>query len=205
MSGETRRHREPVHFITELEQIECLVSPVRGLLLSTLCGAGPCSVGELARLVGRKPRALYYHLDALVDSGLVVEVGTRPTRRRQETLYDSIADTVMLDERTQRDPAWQDAHRRAVAATLRQTMRGYDMAIEHAAALEPDHAPEMRMQSMQAQLDEEGLKTVLARLEELLSEMRREREKRNGPFYTLTVTLGPVVDAVHPGDQDDAS
>ena len=90
--------RPKVHFIDELEQIEALVSPVRGLLLSTLCSSGPCSVGELARLVGRKPRALYYHLDALVACGLVKEVGSRPTRRRQETLYDAVADTVMVDD-----------------------------------------------------------------------------------------------------------
>lgn len=194
--------RPAVHTITEQKQIEALVSPVRGLLLSTLCSSGPCSVGELAQLVGRKPRALYYHLDALVDCGLVHEVGSRPTRRRQETLYDAIADTVLVDEHGVRDSAWLDAHRRAIAASLRQAIRVHDAAIADPTTITGGDCPELRMQTMQAQLTEDGLKRVMDMLEEMLTVMREEREKRSGRFYSLTLSFAPVVDAVDKGDDE---
>lgn len=197
-----RSSRRTVHHISELEQIEALVSPVRGLLLNTLASSGPCSVGDLARLVGRKPRALYYHLDALVACGLVREVGSRPTRRRQETLYDAIADTVMVDENIRDDPEWVDAHRRAVGATLRQAMRTYDAALT-AAPKDEDGAPvEMRMQSVQAQLSSAGIKRVRQKIEELLTVMREERAKHDGEFHLMTITLAPIVDAVDLPDRD---
>lgn len=201
MSPAPKSHRPVVHHISELEQIEALVSPVRGLLLSTLCSSGPCSVGDLARLVGRKPRALYYHLDALVACGLVKEVGSRPTRRRQETLYDAIADTVMIDEGIRDDPEWMDAHRRAVGATLRQAMRTYDSALLAQPKDEEGGPCELRMQSMQAQLTPAGLKRVRKKVEELLEVMREERSKHDGIFYSMAVTLAPVVDAVELPDR----
>lgn len=204
MSAAEGERRPPVHIISEQSQIEALVSPVRGLLLSTLCSSGPCSVGELARLVGRKPRALYYHLDALVACGLVVEVGTRPTRRRQETLYDAVADTVMVDEHAVENPAWLDAHRRAIAASLRQAMRVHDAALTDPTTVTGGDCPELRMQTMQAQLTPEGLTRVMGKLEELLSMVREEREKRSGRFYSLTLSFAPVVDAVAlAGDDED--
>lgn len=204
MSAAEGERRPPVHIISEQSQIEALVSPVRGLLLSTLCSSGPCSVGELARLVGRKPRALYYHLDALLACGLVVEVGTRPTRRRQETLYDAVADTVMVDEHAVENPAWLDAHRRAIAASLRQAMRVHDAALTDPTTVTGGDCPELRMQTMQAQLTPEGLTRVMGKLEELLSMVREEREKRSGRFYSLTLSFAPVVDAVAlAGDDED--
>ena len=195
-----RRHRVPVHHISQLDQIECLVSPARGLLLSTLCGAGPCSVGELARLVGRKPRALYYHLDALVACGLVVEVGTRPTTRRQETLYDSLADTVQVDEHLLDSPQWQDAHRRASGAIFRQAMRTHLAALDDPASVTSGDSPEMRLQTTQVQLTEEGVARVNRKITELLTLIRGERERGEGRFYSVTLHLAPVVDAVNPGD-----
>ncbi len=204
MSAAEGERRPAEHIITEQAEIEALVSPVRGLLLSTLCSSGPCSVGELATLVGRKPRALYYHLDALVACGLVVEVGTRPTRRRQETLYDAVADTVMVDEHAVATPEWLDAHRRAIAAALRQAIRVHDAALVDPTTVTGGDYPELRMQTMQAQLTPEGMRRVMDKLEELLSTVREEREKRSGRFYSLTLSFAPVVDAVALAAGDEA-
>ena len=205
MSPGPKRDRPAVHRIHEQRQLEALISPVRGLLLSNLCSSGPCSVGELARLVGRKPRALYYHLEALVDAGLVEEVGTRPTQRRRETLYDAIADIVEVDEHFLDTPEWADAHRRTAAAMFRQGMRAHLAALDDKTFDTGSPSPEVRLHTSQVQLTKEGIRRLNDKVGDLLQTLREERDKRQGRFFTLMLHFCPVVDAQVPGDDFDES
>ena len=110
----------------------------------------------------------------------------------------------MVDEHAVENPAWLDAHRRAIAASLRQAMRVHDAALTDPTTVTGGDCPELRMQTMQAQLTPEGLTRVMGKLEELLSMVREEREKRSGRFYSLTLSFAPVVDAVAlAGDDED--
>lgn len=73
--------------IRSLRQLEALALPVRTEIVETVSFLGPCSVGELARLLGRKRPVLHFHVDKLVGVKLLVRCGERGTGRQRETLY----------------------------------------------------------------------------------------------------------------------
>lgn len=84
--------RTPVIFVQSAKQWEVILSPVRGALVQALRCLGPCSTGELAKMVDRPPDTLYRHLEQLRRSGFVVETGTRKHGRHVERLFDLTAD-----------------------------------------------------------------------------------------------------------------
>ena len=59
--------------ITAASQIRALASPTRQDIVDILESSGPCTVAELARLLGRRPDSLYFHLRFLCAAGLVIE------------------------------------------------------------------------------------------------------------------------------------
>jgi DNA-binding transcriptional ArsR family regulator len=74
--------------IAKLSQIRALASPVRQAIVDALEAAGPCSVAELAGLLGRRPDRLYYHVRILVRHGLVEADERRSGSGRAEAVYD---------------------------------------------------------------------------------------------------------------------
>src|SRR5262249_33797044 len=69
-------------------QVRALVAPARQEIVDVLESAGPCSVAELAALVGRPADALYHHLRQLTRVGLIAEVDRCKHGRRVYTVYD---------------------------------------------------------------------------------------------------------------------
>ena len=136
-------------------------------------------------------------------AGLVEEVGTRPTQRRRETLYDAIADTVEVDENFLDTEEWADAHRRTAAAMFRQSMRIHLAALEDKTLDSGSEAPEIRLHHSQLQLSKDGLVRLNDKLRDLLSFLREEREKREGRFYSMMFHFCPVLDAQAPRDDDE--
>lgn len=55
-------------------------------LLKTLCGAGPVSIREVARRVGRDVKAVHGDVTALLDAGIL----TRPVEGGIEFPYDAV-------------------------------------------------------------------------------------------------------------------
>lgn len=83
--------------IVQARQKEVLASSVRQNLLDTLCAARVASVRELARELGMRVTALYYHLQLLERAGLVIRRGTRRGRARHEAVYAARATHIALD------------------------------------------------------------------------------------------------------------
>lgn len=77
-----------VHWLRDPTQIAALAAPLRAALVERLEAQGPGSVRELAEQLGVQPDALHYHVRVLVAAGLLEQVGSRPTRRHDEALYD---------------------------------------------------------------------------------------------------------------------
>ena len=69
----------PLFPVRERAQIEALASPARQEVADGLQAIGPCSIADLADLLGRAPDSLYYHVRKLEKVGLVVARGTRET------------------------------------------------------------------------------------------------------------------------------
>ena len=74
--------------ISKLSQLRALVSPARQTILDALEAAGPCSVAELAGLLGLRPDRLYYHVRILVRRELLIVSKRRGESGRLEAIYD---------------------------------------------------------------------------------------------------------------------
>ncbi len=106
------------HEITDPRQIEALASPVRQEIVDVVHATGPSSAGEIAEMLGRTQDGLYYHVRMLLGVGLLREVGSRETSRRDEALYDVPGRPLRL--------RYQPGDRRnaaAVTRTIRSMLR----------------------------------------------------------------------------------
>lgn len=68
-------------------QVRALAAPTRQEIVDALESAGPCHVASLARLLGRKPDALYHHLRRLVRVGLIAEQPRSESDRARGAVY----------------------------------------------------------------------------------------------------------------------
>ena len=73
--------------ITDPAQRKCLTSPLRLELLGHFNELEPLSAGDLAARMGRPVTALYYHINQLLDLGLLRQAGTRARGKRDEALF----------------------------------------------------------------------------------------------------------------------
>lgn len=81
----TRRTRRFV--VTDPHQMEALSLPIRTEIVEMVAYLGPCSIRELAEMLGRKAPALTYHVRFLEERGLLLEAGTRGEGRNREVVY----------------------------------------------------------------------------------------------------------------------
>lgn len=73
--------------VFSLEQVECLTSRVRSDVFWAFTSHTPLSVGEVARGLAKSAQTIHYHVNELVEVGLLVAVDTRQSRSRTENLY----------------------------------------------------------------------------------------------------------------------
>lgn len=68
------------------EQAKTLASPVRALVFWNLSPFEPKSSTDVAREIGKSSQAVRFHLNALLEHGLILQVGERKRRSRTEQL-----------------------------------------------------------------------------------------------------------------------
>ena len=78
-------------------QVQALSSPTRHNIHQIVHNQGEVSVREIGELLGRQPAALYRHIDLLVDVGVLKEVGSRTTTKRDAKLYSTALDYIAYD------------------------------------------------------------------------------------------------------------
>lgn len=71
------------------EQIRALCSPMRHEIHQVVLSQGEASVREIAEQMNRKPASLYRHIDRLVEVGLLIDMGTKSTARRDAKVYST--------------------------------------------------------------------------------------------------------------------
>src|ERR1700728_1447318 len=81
--------------VTEPEQLRALVDPLRGALLE-LPLERAATVTEMARAVGRPKSTVAYHVNLLVDAGLLRVVRTQRVRAIDERYYGRVARTFYI-------------------------------------------------------------------------------------------------------------
>src|SRR5512142_1015549 len=111
------------------QQWRALAAAARQEIVDVLAGMGTVPVADIAAALGRPADSLYFHLRALVRSGLVEQAGYGRRRGRKEALFRTVAPELFLEYRPE-----NEANRRGVnaivASMLRLGMRDFRRAFE---------------------------------------------------------------------------
>jgi DNA-binding transcriptional ArsR family regulator len=76
------------YYVTELKQLLALATPGREDIIDAVAVLGPCTVPEIGKFVGRSRNAIYYHVRALRDCGLLLESELRREGVKRTLQYD---------------------------------------------------------------------------------------------------------------------
>ncbi len=204
-------------WIERLEQVRALESTVCQEIVDLVGAAGPCSVGEMAAFMGRRPDSLYYHVRKLSAAGLLVDRGIRGSGRRAEAVYDIPGRPLRLAYDPS-DPENVTAVSRVVASMLRSANRDFRGGFRPDLAVVEGDARNLWAARMKGWLSDEDLaelNTLLNRILEVFH--RREAAEASGrePYpakgasrrlHSLTWVLAPI-EAAHArsGEREAAS
>jgi DNA-binding transcriptional ArsR family regulator len=123
------------------QQLKAIAEPVRGLILDLVLDRA-ATVTELAGALGRPKSSVAYHVDVLVDAGLLHVVRTRKVRAIEERFYGRTGRTIIVGNSSTLEGA---VHQNFLAeaqaelvvgapSDMRSTLRHGRIAPEHAAA-----------------------------------------------------------------------
>ena len=86
---------EDMVVVTAPGQLRALADPLRGIILELLLERA-ATVTEMARAVGRPKSTVAYHVNLLVDEGLLRVVRTRRVRAIEERYYGRVARNLYI-------------------------------------------------------------------------------------------------------------
>ena len=181
--------------ITDLKQIESLVSATRQEIMDAMQIAGPASIKEIADLLGRAPDSLYYHFRLLQKVELLKEVDVRPGGRREEVVYDATIRPLAIDMEQGGDEGRRSKVRQAVlkiaTAFLRLGERGFRTAVESGQATLHGTQRNAAAGRVTTWLTGEEIHHVETQLRDLLDYCRERRAQGEGQLYAFTYALNP--------------
>lgn len=79
------------------EQLKAIAEPLRGQILDLVLERA-ATVTELAAALGRPKSSVAYHVDVLVDAGLLAVVRTRKVRAIEERFYGRTGRTIVIGD-----------------------------------------------------------------------------------------------------------
>ena len=179
------------YLIEKPAQLELIASPVRQDILDHLEAMGPSSVSELSRAVGLAADALYYHIKKLTKVGLVVEHGTRPSDRRDETVFALPSSRIRLRYDTA-DPEQARSVKRIANAMLRSSARDFEAGLKSAEAIAEGEGRNLWPARVKGWLSESQLRevnTLLVRLHDVFHAAEPDDDRT---LCSLTWCMAPV-------------
>ncbi len=161
---------------------------MRQEVFDVLDSAGPCSIAELGRRLGRAPDSLYFHVRRLLKVALVVETERHQEGRHVRVLYDVAARPMRIDRSKARA---EDMHA-VVGGILRLAARDFRRGSRHpdtvVAGAQRNHAGAR----VRGWVDPHGLARVNELLEELGLMLRSSRPAPGTQPIALAWVLAPV-------------
>lgn len=180
-------------------------SPARLEVLDAMSEIGPCSVAELARELGRSPQSLYYHLEIMVDVGLLMQSGVRKAGKRDEALFDMVGDHFRL---AGSDDSAEDVRRtllRFNSTVLKLTERNYRDAVAGGLARRIGQRENIYLRRQRGRLSDKDLTRFYELLDEIGTMILGSSQPGRGRggadnrpkgesthSYALTVVLVPL-------------
>jgi DNA-binding transcriptional ArsR family regulator len=173
-------------------QIKALASAARQDIVDALESAGPCTVRELAGLLGRRPDALYYHLRVLNEVGLIAQFASEDNGEAGATV-DVLSRPLHLHYDLG-DRANRDGVCRVVGAMARNAQRDFRRAFLPGVSEVTGPARDLWAGRCQGWLTEEDMREVNRLLSRILSIVRaRQAPKRqSAKRREITFILAPL-------------
>lgn len=192
MDAHVPQNSEDPYYISGLDQIRAVSSPVRQDIVDAVAVIGPCSVSELGDFLDLRPDSLYYHVRVLRDLGILLEASRVNPRGQSIATYDVPGRPVFLRyELSTREGA--AALSRYAAAMLRSAQRGFSHGIKSDEVVAEGPARNLRAARWKGWLSADELREVNQLLGHLIRLFRRgqPRGAEDGKLYELTFVLAP--------------
>jgi DNA-binding transcriptional ArsR family regulator len=177
--------------ILELAQLEALTLPIRTEIMETVSYIGPCSVSDLARHLGAKRPVLHFHVRKLLDTGLLLEAGTRGEGQRRENLYRTPGTPmyVVYDRDDPENVAITTQYARNILARAQRLLA---QAFESGRICTGGDGRDTYAAQLTAWLTDEELATVNELIEQLHEVMKPSEPSDAKRLHTLTLALAPI-------------
>jgi DNA-binding transcriptional ArsR family regulator len=178
--------------IESTRQIRALASAVRQDIVDALESNGPCSVRELANLLGRRPDALYYHLRVLGDVGLIAQ--SKPEETGEGGAIVELLFRPLHLRYEPSDRANREGVCRVVGAMTRSAERHFRRAFRPGVSEVAGPTRDLWAGRCQGWLHEEDIREVNRLLSRVLSIMRTRQAptRRAVKRREITFILAPL-------------
>ncbi|MBA2707660.1 MAG: helix-turn-helix transcriptional regulator [Gemmatimonadaceae bacterium] len=189
----TRRIRP--YYIREPRQLRALVSPLRQEVLDGVADIGPCTIADLAVLLGRTPTALYRHVKRLEKVDLLFRVEPHSVSvGRPAAVLDVPGRPLFIHQGALAGKA-DSAVRAHLLAMLRNAGRGYLRALNSNDAVRWGKRRNLWHARWKGRLNEEELESVTAHLSELIAMLERGSgtDRRERRLHEVSFVLAPSV------------
>jgi DNA-binding transcriptional ArsR family regulator len=181
---------EEMIVVTAPTQLRALADPLRGTLLGLLLERA-ATVGEMAKAVQRPKSTVAYHVNLLVEAGLLRVVRTRRVRAIDERYFGRVARTIYIG-------ALSSAEDKQVVAAI----NGLEEAAAEAA---PAHAvDDLRCTLVHARIPIEEVRSFWAEVQEVarrFGQIPRSGDQVYGFVAGLYPTDAPTLPPAPPDDQ----
>lgn len=144
----------------DLDHLKVLSSAACSEVFQAMSFEEPLSIREISQEVNRSTASVGEHIVKLLDAGLILPVGTRKRRAREEALYAHKADSNILDP-TKMDPDILTEYITKFRCDSRQSVRLMTLATQ-ALANDKELLDYMAEKSFVGYLSREGAKKVKA-------------------------------------------
>ena len=188
-----RTPRPRPSWIRGLRQLRAVVSPIRQEITDAVIAIGPCSIGEIAAFLGRKPSALYSHVERLLAAGVLLEAGVVQHAGRPAMLVDVPGRPYQVHYDIS-DARQRALLRQYVAAMVRNAARSIDRAMASGAPRAHGDDRELWAARLKGWLTEDELRRVNGLLNELINVFRSgaRPEHPDAKLYEVTFLLNPM-------------
>lgn len=181
-----------LYIIDSVEQLMALASPGRDDIVDAVGLIGPCSVPELAQFLGRAHHALYYHVKALRDCGILRERYVSKPGRKKTATYDLPGRPMSIRYKLD-----SEKQRRAVIALaqirLRSAIRGVVRACRPEIAVTSGLRRNLWVARWKGWLSDAELEQANRYLYKMLDLFRHGGTRKSGRRpYEFTFALAPV-------------
>ncbi len=175
--------------IERADQVRALSSQIRCAIHQIVLNQGEVSIREIAEQLGRKPVSLYRHIDQLVEVGVLDEVGTRSTARRDAKLYATKLNYLRY---TPEDEEMTDAICSVTKCMLKSIAGGVVKALESKEAITSGPHRDTYIGSPFGWLDEDEIVELNTKLNEVIRVFADKPRKPDAKLIAISIGMHPM-------------